>query len=68
MLYVLFVRVFNTAFKKWYYLLPLGWGKYSNVWFQEIYCSHASIYAGLPLPVVALSVGLRHHYYGTATL
>ncbi|CAI8057679.1 Adhesion G protein-coupled receptor L3 [Geodia barretti] len=45
LLYVLVVRAFTTNFKKWYYLLPLGWG--------------------LPLPIVAISVGLRHNYYGT---
>lgn len=27
MLYFLVVRVFGSAARKWYYLLPIGWGK-----------------------------------------
>ena len=29
MLYLLVVRVFGKAAQKWYYLLILGWGKYT---------------------------------------
>ena len=29
MLYILIVRPFSTAFERWYYLIPLGWGQYS---------------------------------------
>ena len=31
MLYLLVVRVFGTAAKKWYYLLILGWGEHSII-------------------------------------
>ena len=29
MLYLLVVRVFGTAAEKWYYLLALGWGRFT---------------------------------------
>ena len=70
MLYLLVVRVFGTAAKKWYYLLILGWGEWKYRQVYEIVTSHYLLSLtlsgpGLPFPLVVVSASVLRDSYGT---
>ena len=59
-LFVTVVYVWGMKFLKWQIFLPAAWGMLVSLF---IYCGYACI--GIPLFIVAISVGIRHDLYGT---
>ena len=69
MLYVLFIKVFNAKNVKFWYFIPLGWGKstidfsiFTGTYGQQLYAFF--IFAGLPLIVVTITAAIRSEQYG----
>ena len=60
MLYFLLVKVFNTGLgRRELFYFALGWGKFIH---HYVYIKYTLI--GIPVPIVAISVGVAHGQYG----
>lgn len=62
-LFIMVVYVWGAKFLKWYIFVPLAWGK------GHLPCVPVSSFLlGIPVFIVAISVGIRHDLYGTNNL
>ena len=60
MLYFLLVKVFNTGLgQRELFYFTIGWGKFIH---HYVYIKYILI--GIPIPIVAISVGVAHDQYG----
>ena len=64
MLFLLLVVVFSTMAKKWWGFLIMGWGMLSRWHVALLHYAPYTALLGLPLPVVIVSVAVRHSQYG----
>ena len=64
MLFLLLVVVFSTMAKKWWGFLIVGWGMLSRWCVALLHYAPYAAHLGLPLPVVIVSVAVRHSQYG----